>query len=111
MVKSEVQVIDEKGKHDTAKFYNTYTKYIALSKYLFGSGDKAIYDINEMSKDNEFYNPAKQIAKSLGITWKKMTHEESNRVMLALLEDAYNAMAEVGDKQNLIIEVSLKIIK
>lgn len=40
-----------------------------------------------------------------------MTHDESNRIMLALLEDTYNAMAAVGDKKNLAIEVKLKVIK
>ena len=102
---------DQLGKHDLKLFEKTYIRYLALSKYLFASGDKAIYDINEIPKDHEFYKEAKAIAKSLEIDWKKMTHEESNRIMLALLEDAYNAMAEVGDKSHLMVEVKLKIVK
>lgn len=91
-------------------FLQTYLNYIGLSKYLFGQGDKGIYNINEIPKDNEFYKHAREIAKSLDISWKGMTHEESNRIMLALLEDSYNAMSEVADKDNLIIEVKLKVI-
>lgn len=91
-------------------FLKTYMNYIGLSKYLFGKGEDGIYNVNEIPKDNEFYKPAKAIAKSLKISWKNMTHEESNRIMLALLEDSYNAMAEVADKDCLYIEVKLKVL-
>ena len=98
------------GGHDLELLRATYMRYIALSKMLFGQ-EESVYDINELKKDNEFYKDAVAIAKSLGIKWKTMTHDESNRVMLALLEDTYNAMAAVGDKKNLAIEVKLKVIK
>ena len=98
------------GGHDLELLRTTYIRYIALSKRLFGK-DENIYDINELPKDSMFYKDARVIAKSLGINWKKMTHEESNRIMLALLEDTYNAMAEVGNKEHLAIEVRLKAIK
>lgn len=92
-------------------FLHTYMSYISLSKYLFGKGEEGVYNVNEILKSCKFYKPAKEIAKSLGIDWKNMTHEESNRIMLALLEDFYNAMSEVADKDNLFIEVKLKVIK
>lgn len=101
---------DALGGHDLQLLKDTYVRYIALSKVLFGQ-DENMYDINELRKDNEFYKDAVAIAKSLGIKWKTMTHDESNRIMLALLEDTYNAMAMVGDKKNLAVEVILKIIK
>jgi hypothetical protein len=108
-------MLAKKGKRnssvDLVKLKDTYMRYIALSKYLFASGDSAIYDVNEVPVNNEFHQPAKAIAKSLGIGWEGMTHEESNRIMLALLEDAYNAMAEVEDKENIMIEVKFKIRK
>ena len=110
MAKS-IKTEDQLGKHDMKLFKKTYLRYLALSKYLFASGDKAIYDVNEIPKDNEFYKDAKAVAKSLGVDWKKMTHEESNRIMLALLEDTYNAMSEVGDKSHLVVEVTLKVVK
>ena len=107
----EIKVVDEKGGHDIKLFQRTYIRYIALSRYLFAGGENAIYDINEIPKDNEFYKDARAIAKSLKINWKSMTHEESNRIMLALLEDTYNAMTAVGDKKDLIVELTLKIRK
>lgn len=88
--------------------YDTYTKYIALSRYLFGTKN-AVYDINEMPGDSDFFTDAVRIAEQLEIDWETMSHEDSNRIMLALLEDYYRAMAKVARKKNLIIEVKLKI--
>jgi len=104
-------VVDETGgKHNLQLFYDTYMRYIALSKFLF-SGKNPIYDINEMSQDCDFYQDAVSIAEQLEINWDAMTHEDSNRIMLALLEDTYQAMLQVSHKKNLVIEVKLKIIK
>lgn len=64
-----------------------------------------------MPEDSKFYAAAKEIAKQIDVDWETMSHEDSNRIMLALLEDTYNAMGKVGDKKNLVIEVKLKIIK
>lgn len=110
MQKEEITV-DTMSDIDKELFLQTYMNYVGLSKYLFSKGDEGIYNVNEIPKDNEFYKPAKAITKSLEISWKNMTHEESNRIMLAMLEDAYNAMAEVEDKESLFIEVKLKVIK
>ncbi len=64
--------------------------YFSLSKRLFGMGDNSPYDINELKEDEPYYKVAKSIADELEIDWKKMTHEESNRIMLALLDEYYN---------------------
>lgn len=90
---------------------DVFQKYMSLSRYLFGQSEQFIYDINEMPKENEFYSPAIKIAKSFGIDWKKMTHEESNRIMLALLEKVYNEMTEVCDKDHIILETKIIIEK
>lgn len=90
---------------------NIYQKYLRLSRYLFGLGDNSPFDINEIPEGNEFLYPAKAIAKSLDINWKNMSHEESNRIMLALLEDAYKEMATVTDKDKLVLETKLLILK
>lgn len=109
--KVSVKTINEtEEKRDLQLFYDTYTRYILLSKFLFGK-DSPIYDINEMTPGDNFYPDAMTIARQLNITWDKMTHEESNRIMLAMLEDCYCAMAKVGDKQNLEIQITLKIVK
>ena len=110
MAKKNTIPVEGGSVEEQAAFVKTYLSYIALSKYLFGEGDKGIYNINEMQPDNEFFLPAKEIAKSLDIDWKDMTHEESNRIMLALLEDTYMTMSKVvANKKNLIVEVKLKI--
>lgn len=95
---------------DKELFLNTYQKYMRLSKYLFGLGDKAIYNINEMPKSHEFFIQASDLASSLSISWENMTHEESNRIMLALLEDVYNEMSQVGEKERLAIEIKLIVL-
>lgn len=99
---------EEAGDKKLQLLYDTYTKYIALSRYLFGSKNP-IYDINEMPGDCDFFTDAVRIAEQLEVDWKTMSHEDSNRVMLALLEDYYQAMAKVGKKKDLIVEVTLKI--
>ena len=105
------QIVDKTGgKHDPQLFYDTWMRYIELSKYLFGSKNP-IYDINEIPEDNQFYGMAKSIADQLGVDWKSMSHEDSNRIMLALLEDTYVAMAKVANKKDLVIELKLKIVK
>lgn len=96
---------------DKKELLNTYQKYMRLSRYLFGLGGDSPFDINEIPEGNEFLSPAKVVAKSLGINWKNMSHEESNRIMLALLEDAYKEMATVTDKDKLVLETKLLILK
>ena len=106
-----VEAVDESGgEHDLQLFRKTYMRYIALSSFLFGK-NPSVYDINEIKSDNEFYESARQIASQLEIDWKTMSHEESNRIMLALLDDFYNEMSKVGNKKDLLIQVTLKVAK
>ena len=90
---------------------DVFHKYMRLSKYLFGQSEEYIYNVNEMPEENEFCSPAKKIAKSFEINWKKMTHEESNRIMLALLDDVYNEMAGVCNKDHIVLETKIIIKK
>lgn len=96
------------------KVKDSYFRYIELSKYLFASGDEAAYDVNEIPADNKFYQLARDLADSMEISWESMTHEESNRIMLAMLDDCYNAMSEgipKKDKSKLVISVNFKLLK
>lgn len=84
-------------------------EFIELSKLLFGMGENSPYDINELKPDNKFYKPAKELAEELEIDWDKMTHEESNRIMLSLLDDYFNRINVDGDyKYSLSIEAIKK---
>lgn len=93
MAKKDESVKEEKEKKEQEikeEASARLSKYFRLSSLLFGYGDNSPYDINELKEDNEFYKPAKELAEELEIDWKKMTHEESNRIMLSLLDDFFN---------------------
>ncbi len=99
---------------DLAKVKEAYLRYIDLSMFLFGMGDAAVYDVNEIPKNHRFYNLARSLAASMEIDWEGMAHEESNRIMLAMLDDTYNAIAKAvpkKDKNNLIIDAHFKVVK
>lgn len=64
-----------------------FGQYFELSKYLFG--DDAPNDVNEIPTDSPFYDTAKAIAEEMNLDWEKMSHEDSNRVMLNLLAEYY----------------------
>lgn len=82
--------------------------FFRLGTLLFGQPEPP-YNINELKEDNEFYKPAKDLAEELEIDWKKMTHEESNRIMLSLLDDYFNAINVDGDyKFTLQVTTELK---
>jgi hypothetical protein len=54
---------------------------------------------------------AKDKAKELEIDWKTMSHEDSNRIMLAMLEDCWNTIRDIENAQKLNIELTLKFLK
>lgn len=76
---------------DEKTFCEKGLRFMELAKLLF-SGKTDIYDINELDENNEFYKDAVKLAEEMEIDWKTMSHEDSNRIMLALLEDTYLAM-------------------
>lgn len=82
--------------------------FFRLSTLLFGLGERSPYDINELKEDSEFYKPAKELAEELGIDWDKMSHEESNRIMLSLLDDYYNQI-NVDDNYKFTLQVTTKL--
>lgn len=82
-------------------------EYFALSKLLFGLGDESPYDINELKPDNKFYQAAKELADELEIDWNKMSHEDSNRIMLSLLDDFFNKI-NVDDSYTFKLQVNIE---
>ena len=70
----------------------SYLNYLKLSRMLFANPETSIYDINELKEGDMFYMEAKGIADDLGVNWENMSHADSNRIMLALLEDFYQKM-------------------
>lgn len=61
--------------------------YFKLSDFLFG--ESAPNDINELTEESPYYEIARELSDEMGLNWEKMTHEESNRVMLNLLGEYY----------------------
>lgn len=65
-------------------------KFFRLSKLFFSTDD--IYNVNEIPESNEFHQVAKDMAAELEIDWEKMSHEDSNRIVINLLADHYAAI-------------------
>ena len=62
-------------------------EFFQISDFLLG--DNAPYDINELKDDSPYYETAKELADEMEIDWEKMTHEESNRIVVNLLAEYY----------------------
>lgn len=92
MAKEKQEKLNQKELGARKNATDKVIEYFRLGIELFGNGEDAPYNINELKEDSEFYKPAKELAKELEIDWEKMSHEESNRVMLSLLDDCFNAI-------------------
>lgn len=79
--------------------------FFQLSKFLFG--EKAPYDVNEIPKDNPHYEIAKAISDEMELEWDNMSHEDSNRVMLNMLGDAFAAI-EPDEHYDVVLTISFK---
>ena len=96
---------------DKKKTLEAFFRYYELSSLLFHQKQSEIYNVTDIPKANKFYKPAKDIAKQLQINWKTMTHEESNRIMLALLEDSFNLIREIEDSKAITLQTKIIIEK
>ena len=101
-----------KKKNDKKKpveaMVDALKEYLQLSKFLFADPDNSIYDVNEMESGDLFYLPAKRLAKELKIEWDNMSHKDSNRIMLLMLERTYQKIKEVSDSSKITIEFKVK---
>ena len=96
MAKETQEKLEKKQDEMQKQAIERVIAYFRLGTILFGQAEPP-YNINELKEDNEFYQPARDLAEELEIDWKKMTHEESNRIMLSLLDDYFNAINVDGD--------------
>lgn len=91
----EFDVDSQNGK----EYITPMSKFLQLSQLLFNEdSEECPYRMNELKKTNKFYDEAKKMAEELDIDWEKMTSEESNRIMLNLLGDAFMACKPQDDK-------------
>ena len=79
--------------------------FFQLSKFLFG--EEAPYDVNEIPEDNPHYESAKAISDEMELDWKNMSHDDSNRVMLNVLADAFAAI-EPDEHYDAVLTISFK---
>lgn len=79
--------------------------FFQLSKFLFG--EEAPYDVNEIPEDSPHYESAKAISDEMGLDWKNMSHDDSNRVMLNMLADAFAAI-EPDEHYDAVLTISFK---
>ena len=103
-IEQKEEVVEEKIMLARDAFQN----YLELSKFLFADPDNSIYDVNELEPDEKFYPLAKDISGELKIDWKTMSHEDSNRIMLLMLERAYQKVRDSINAKSVIIEYQLK---
>ena len=85
MAKEKSDGLEKKKLEVQKKATERLCTFFKLGNLLFGQ------------KDCEFCKPAKELAEELQIDWQNMTHEESNRIMLSLLDDYFNDINVDGD--------------
>lgn len=107
--KSVFQItISPENKQQTIE---AFFKYFKLSGLLFDRRCDEIYNVTDIPENNEFYKPAMEIAKQLDIDWKNMSHEDSNRIMLSLLEDAFNLICEIENSKSIVLQTKIIVKK
>lgn len=75
-------------------------EFFNLSKFLLE--EDAPYDVNVIPEDNPYYETARAIAEEMELDWEKMTHDESNRVMLNLLSEYFLNIKPDGDYKTIL---------
>lgn len=88
-----------------AESQQAMANFIKLSGYLFN--EDAPMDMNEIPEDNEFYETARDLADEMGIDWKKMSREESNRILINLLGEYYSYI-KADEEYEPVLTISFK---
>lgn len=92
MAKKKEKVEFEVTEKEQLGCADSFNRFLKLSLLLLNvDADYCPMVINELKESNPFYKDAKAMAKELGIDWKNMSDEESNRIMINLLSDAFMA--------------------
>lgn len=93
-------------KKEVAKeAYEAYSDFITLCRTFFGKNP--IDNVTSLDKDSVYYKASQEIAKEFGMDWDNLSPEDSNELMLALLEDYYNKVS-VNDEYDYILSVTVK---
>lgn len=113
-----MDILDKLNNHhltitpnEKKKTMEQFFQYLELSSLLFDSNKDEIYNVTDIPVKNKFYKIAKHTAKELGIDWKGMSHENSNRIMLSMLEESFNLIRDIENSPNIIIKTHIQILK
>ena len=81
---------ETKEKRAVEKAYKAMNDFMSLSKLFFAEDGLERFD--KISKDSPFYEDAQDLVKECGMKWGKLSAEDSDELMLLLLQDYYNRM-------------------
>lgn len=84
-----------------------FFQYFELSSLLFDSNRDEIYNVTDIPKGNKFYQIAKDTAQELQIDWQKMSHDDSNRIMLAMLEESFNLIRDIEQSKRIVLKLTV----
>ena len=93
---------------DSKSIMETAYDYWELSSLLFSGLSSCPYDINQIEPSSKFYFFSKSLAETLGVDWNTMSHEDSNRIMLGVLEHCFQQIKQGNETAYLTISVSDK---
>lgn len=94
-----------KKEEVTEKANNAYLEFAKLCRIFFGSNP--IDNVTLLNKDSDFYKTAQDIAQEFGLDWDDLSPEDSNELILALLEDYYHKV-NVDNNFDYIINILVK---
>lgn len=77
-----------------------FKNFLVLCRTFFGK--EPVENVTALNKDSEFYKTAREIAKEFEMDWNNLSMEDSNEVIIALMDDYYNR-ANTDDDFNYVI--------
>lgn len=87
------------------KAYEMYATFAAFCRILFG--DKPVKNINELTAESPFYKDAQSVVKDFELDWDNLTVEDSNEVILVLMDEYYSKIRQ-SDEYDYIIQIGIK---
>lgn len=117
--KKEQEVVEFDVQSKEKELLTKFDFFLKMVNLFFNESSPNFPErINELKEkfknsktENPFYQKARDMADELGIKWETMSGEESNRIIINMLSDAYMDMCP-GEKQVVHVEytISLDII-
>lgn len=91
---------------DSTKEAQAWLDYAELSGFFFSENAPA--NINEIGKDSKYYKEATEMAKELDMDWNNLSQDDSNCIMINMLNDYY---MNIMQSRNAKYQIKISIIK